>query len=922
MSISLKPEFSESQALRVADKLWGIGGTAALLPGERDQNFLVTSGSGEKFVLKIVNRSEEKKFLVAEAGMIDLLNSGNCRVPEIIRAKDGELFPWIEDENGERYFTWMLNYIEGQPLGKISWHSDELLSEIGFELGRIDNRLRAYYDDNFEREFDWDLQFFPVVIDKYLRYVSDSDLASFVRNTLALYQRRVEPLTDKLRKSVVQNDANDYNLIIREGDEDNNPPRLGGLIDFGDTVYSWTIGNLAVLLAYIMLDRPDALNAAGSVVRGYNESFGLTPEEAEVLYSLIRMRISVSICMAAWQQSQRPGDEYLSISQDPIRRSVVLLESIDPDMAEAFFRIECGIPPNKNLESVITYISIAGSTAYPVLGVPLTADNCIVLDLSVNGEIIASNNKLNGEEYLSSRIGKEMEIHGVAIGIGRYDEPRILYNSPLFKNEGFSDMEDRTIHLGIDLFSVAGQPVFAPFDGIIHSFAYNAEPLDYGNILIISHLTNNGQPFYTLYGHLSNESLLGKEAGTGVKAGERIATTGVPEENGGWTPHLHFQLVNSLQEVNCDFPGVCRPRERETWKILSPDPNMVLCFPGSLHGAEPVDEKVTLSRRRELLGTSLSLGYRKHIKMARGWMQFMYDSNGQKYLDGYNNVPHVGHCHPEVVNAATGQMQKLNTNTRYLYDSITDYAELLLSTFPPVLDRCFFLNSGSEANELALRLAFTATGRRDTIVLEGAYHGNTTSLIDISPYKHEGPGGKGAPGWVHTVEVADCYRGRYKYDDQTAGEKYASIVSSVINRIGSEGRGVAAFIAETCPSVGGQIIFPPGYLEDVYRYIRESGGLCIADEVQTAYGRMGETFYAFEQQGVVPDIVVLGKPIGNGHPLAAVITTSSIAASFDNGMEFFSTFGGNSVSSAVGKKVLEITLRDNLLEHACKTGSY
>ncbi|MBS0012246.1 MAG: aminotransferase class III-fold pyridoxal phosphate-dependent enzyme, partial [Bacteroidales bacterium] len=228
----------------------------------------------------------------------------------------------------------------------------------------------------------------------------------------------------------------------------------------------------------------------------------------------------------------------------------------------------------------------------------------------------------------------------------------------------------------------------------------------------------------------------------------------------------------------------------------------------------------------------------------------------------------------------------------------------------------------SEANELALRLAFTYTGRRDLIVLEGAYHGNTSTLIDISPYKHDGPGGMGAPDWVHKAPVADPFRGEYKYHDRDAGKKYAQYVEGIISDLKHKGRSPAAFIAETCPSVGGQIIFPQGYLASVYKHIRAAGAVCIADEVQTAYGRMGSSFYAFEDQGVVPDIVVLGKPIGNGHPLAAVITTRDIASAFDNGMEFFSTFGGNTVSVAAGRKVLEIVLRDKYMKHAHETGSY
>jgi 4-aminobutyrate aminotransferase-like enzyme len=280
----------------------------------------------------------------------------------------------------------------------------------------------------------------------------------------------------------------------------------------------------------------------------------------------------------------------------------------------------------------------------------------------------------------------------------------------------------------------------------------------------------------------------------------------------------------------------------------------------------------------------------------------------------------VGHCHPRVVDAAVKQMRVLNTNTRYLNDLLMEYAERLLATLPDALDVCYVLNSASEANELALRLSRAYTGSRDMIVLEAAYHGNTTSLIDISPYKHAGPGGGGPPDWVHVAPLPDVYRGAYRASDPEAGARYASHVGDAARQVRESGRGLAGFIAETCPSVGGQLVLPNGYLARVYAHVRAAGGVCIADEVQTGLGRMGTSFWAFEDQGVVPDIVVMGKPLGNGHPLAAVATTRAIADAFDNGMEFFSTFGGNTVSCAVGIAVLDVVRDEKLQEHARTVG--
>ena len=308
--------------------------------------------------------------------------------------------------------------------------------------------------------------------------------------------------------------------------------------------------------------------------------------------------------------------------------------------------------------------------------------------------------------------------------------------------------------------------------------------------------------------------------------------------------------------------------------------------------------------RARLLGRNLRVAYEKPLNIVRGEMQYLYDDEGRRYIDAYNNVAHVGHCHPKVVAAGQRQMELLNTNTRYLSDLILEYATKLTATLPESLSVCFFVNSGSEANELALRLARAHTKARDLIVLDHAYHGNTTTLIDISPYKHDGPGGEGAPSWVHTAPLP-------------ASQADAQHVVALAEKLRSR---LCGFIAESMPSVAGQIVLPEGYLANVYEAVRDAGGVCIADEVQTGYGRIGTHFWAFEKYGVVPDIVVLGKPIGNGHPIGAVITTREIANSFDNGMEFFSTFGGNNVSCAIGLKVLEVVQEENLQAHALKIG--
>jgi 4-aminobutyrate aminotransferase-like enzyme/Ser/Thr protein kinase RdoA (MazF antagonist) len=330
----------------------------------------------------------------------------------------------------------------------------------------------------------------------------------------------------------------------------------------------------------------------------------------------------------------------------------------------------------------------------------------------------------------------------------------------------------------------------------------------------------------------------------------------------------------------------------------------------------------TLAERRRLLGANLSVSYEKPLKIVHGRGQYLYDDTGHAYLDVYNNVPLVGHSNTRVVAAVQNQIALLNTNTRYLHDNILRYADRLTMLLPKSLEVCYFVNSGTEANDLALRLARSHTGREDVIVQEHAYHGHSPTLIDISPYKFNGPGGSGKKNWVHVVPMADDYRGLYRRGEPEIGRKFAEHLAHTLEESRQQGRSVAAFIAETLPSVAGQIVFPEGYLTNAYKHVRAAGGICIADEVQVGFGRLGTHFWGFETQEVAPDIVVLGKPIGNAFPLAAVVTTRAIADSFANGMEFFSTFGGNPVACAAGLAVLDVVEEQNLQRNALKVGEY
>jgi len=791
---------------------------------------------------------------------------------------------------------------------------------LGRFFGNLSHLLQDFDHPATHRDFHWDLKNADRIIAQYFDLIRDPPHRQIVQQFLHHYQTATEPQLPDLRTGIIHNDGNDYNVLV----EPDGPWRrkVTGVIDFGDMVHTQTINEVAIVCAYAMLDKADPLATANAIVAGYHQAYPLTEPELAVLFDLICMRLCMSVCHSANQYRREPGNEYLRISEKPAWELLNKLTAIHPHLANYTFRHACGLPPVPQCEPVCAWLKQNAGRFGQIVDDDLTVERQLVLDLSVGSRFLGGDGDGADLPALTEKIFGQIRTAGVAVGIGRYGEARLIYTSDLFKVQTEQMPEHRTVHLGIDLFKQSGQPIYAPLDGQVHSLANNTAPLDYGPAIILAHRTDEGQQFYTLYGHLSPDSLNGLDIGMPVEKGRQIARIGEPTSNGGWPPHVHFQIILDLLGEAGTFPGVARPSAREVWTSICPDPNLILgmAAKGLACGARSDSEILALRGRN--LGRNLSISYQRPLKIVRGRGQYLYSEDGQKYLDGVNNVCHVGHCHPHVVAAGQLQMPVLNTNTRYLHDNIIEYAQRLLAKFPEPLEVCFFVCTGSEANELALRLARTYTGQRDMIMVDGAYHGNTQALIDISPYKHDGPGGRGAPAWAHKVVMPDGYRGPHKGTGAATGTRYAAYVAEAVRRIQSRGEGLAGFICESMLGCGGQIVLPDNYLAEAFGYVRRAGGLCIVDEVQVGFGRAGSHFWAFETQNVVPDIVTLGKPIGNGHPLAAVITTAEIADAFANGMEYFNTFGGNPVSCAIGMAVLDVIENEKLQENARRVGKH
>jgi len=912
---------TESEAARLAREVFNLDVAAKSLPGEYDDNFHLTSVDSHEFVLKIMHPAREQSFVEMQCQALQHLaeHAPHLSLPRVCLTPGGDAFTVATLSDGTKRLLWLLTYIPGTVLAKVNPHTPELLRSLGQFLGEMDAALADFSNPAVHRELKWDLTRSGWIRD-YLQHIGDPARRALVERFLALYESEVVPALKSLRRSVIYGDANDYNVLVSPPWPQ--PRKIVSVIDFGDMHYSLTVSEVAIAAAYAMLGEKDPLSAASFVVAGYHRAFPLKEAEIAVLYTLIGMRLAVSVTNSAHRKSLVPDDPYVTISEAPAWEALEKLAAIHPRFAHYTFRDACGLPAVPQAEKVQRWLASKAGSAASILSTDLRTAPSVVFDLGVGSTFLGADPNASETGNLSEAIFRKMMSANALVGVGRYNEPRLLYTSPLFGASANLTDERRTIHLGIDLFAAPGTPIHAPLDGVVHAVAINTAPLDYGPLLILRHATGDGLEFFTLYGHLAREVFDVLQVGQRIVHGQQFARIGDVHENGGWAPHLHFQIIVDLLERRSDFPGVAHASQRNVWTSLSPDPNVLLAIPAERFPRQDPALTETLSARRALLGENLSISYQHPLKIVHGRMQYLYDDTGRAFLDVYNNVPLVGHGHPRVVRAVQEQIALLNTNTRYLHDNVNRYAEQLTRRMPGPLRVCYFVNSGSEANELALRLARTHTGREDVVVLEHAYHGHTTTLIDISPYKFDGPGGRGRKPWVHVAPIPDDYRGPHRREDPAAGSKYAQHVAEILQNAHAQGRSVAAYIAETLPSVAGQIVFPPGYLAETYKHIRAGGGVCIADEVQVAFGRLGTHFWGFETQGVVPDIVVLGKPIGNAFPFAAVVTTPEIAASFNNGMEFFSTFGGNPVACAAGLAVLDVLEEEHLQENALHVGGY
>jgi len=900
-------------AERIVRDHYGIEGIANSLPGEIDFNFRIKTKDGEGYILKISRPGENENYLDFQQKLLQYIsdNGADLIAPKVIHDIKGNSISEITDAEGRIRKIRLLTWIKGRLWSNVNPQLDDLREDLGLHCGRLTKALQGLDHTEARRKFDWDIaQSLWIKEHLHLFEGGKKDLISFFQHNFEARQ----PTFSELRKGVVHNDANDNNIVVSEALVN---PKVRTIIDYGDACHTQIINDVAVVCAYAIMNLNDPLDAALPIVRGYHNQFPLSEEELEHLFWCIAMRLVISVTKSAINKVGEPDNQYLQVSEKPAWDVLEKWKEINPEFALYNFRWACGYSVHPNAEKFDKW-AISNNLNLAALFPTINKKEVHRLDLSVSSKWIGHQEEFNDLDLFQFKINRLQKEHPDEILAGGYLEPRALYTSSEYDKVGNSGRESRSVHLGIDFWLPEKTAVHALFDGEVMIAVDDKGDKEYGGLVVLKHHFESFE-FYTLYGHLTVISATEKEVGKRIKKGDCIGYLGNYPENGNWAPHLHFQLMHSLLGYKKDFPGVAYPKQMKIWQGLCPDPNSLFGLEELKHDAKH-STKELIDYRKKHLGKSLSLQYKTPVKMVRGAGQYLLDEHGQKYLDTVNNVAHVGHENYDVVRAGQEQMALLNTNTRYLHDNINILAQELLETLPEELSVVHFVNSGSEANELALRMVKAVTGQKDVIASEVGYHGNSNMCIDISSYKFDGKGGKGAPEHTHIIPLPDAFRG--KYQGSNVGEKYAEEVLLQIEKIHQKGRKPGAFIIEPIISCGGQIELPDGFLKKAYEYMRQAKGLCISDEVQVGCGRMGKTFWGFQLYDVVPDIITIGKPLGNGHPIAAVVCTQEVAEKFANGMEYFNTFGGNPVSCAIGAEVLRTVKREGLQKHALEIGEF
>ena len=769
----------------------------------------------------------------------------------------------------------LLTFVAGDMFSDAGYLGDLVLGRFGALAAKLSGALANFDHPAADRTLQYDTRHAARVVDTLAGSVADPARRADAVGLSDRAWAALEPLADRLRRQIVHADLADYNVVAVRDDAGRLSP--AGVIDFGDVVRSWLVADLATAIASLLVrTRRSPLLDACAVVAGFHQHTALIDAELAAIWPLVVARATVLAVSVDDILAADPGNDYAREEQPLDWLILDRAGSVPFPLAEVALRRAVGLDAGRPAASVLGW-----RPEVPVVDLPPEAPH---LDFSVTSTLFPGG---SWTDPVATRVALEGTlVDGYGLTGSGAALPFVVTDSAV---------ETPSMHLGADAFVPAGTEVRAPAAAKVVSATEHELVLRAGDVdVTLAELTAT------------------VEVGATVAPGELVGRVLAAPDDHPLPPHLHVQLTPAAVPAE----GVVEPSLAEAWRPLSADASALLRG-GDLDRA-PATGAALLVRRDHVLARVQEHYYARPPQIERGWRHHLIDTSGRAYLDMVNNVAVLGHSHPGVTAAAARQLGLLNTNSRFSYDGIVSYAERIVELLPDPLDTVLFVNSGSEAVDLALRIARTATGRKDTICLAGGYHGWTTATDEISTSLNDNPQSRDTrPPWIHLAAMPNLFRGDHRGVD--AADRYADDVRSIVAGLPD---GPAAFIAEPISGNAGGVELPAGYLEQAYAAVRAAGGLTISDEVQVGYGRTGEAFWGFELHGVVPDVVTMAKAAGNGHPIGFVVTRRELAERFSAQGSFFSSVGGSPVSSAVGIAVLDGIRDEDLQGNALRIGGH
>ncbi|WP_448648998.1 aminotransferase [Pseudomonas corrugata] len=861
------PQISAEQALVLLRLNYGLSGDLRPLGSQQDLNYRVDSERG-RFVLKICHGDYAVQELQAQhAALRQLALHGTVKVPRVIVADNGQDLLTL-DVGGQVVHVRLLEYIDGQPLTQLKHLGLELVSGLGRLCAEVDLALAGFDHPGLERTLQWDARHANALIDHLLPVIQDDQRRDLIAEVAQQAERRLHPLKANLPVQAIHMDLTDDNVVWQRDAQ--RQWQLQGVIDFGDLVRTWRITELSVTCAALLHHANGDPLFILPAVQAYHATNPLQREELLALWPLIVTRAAVLVLSGEQQASIDPDNAYSRANLEHEWEIFRVAHSVPFELMEAAILSAVGqsLPP------------IVSEGFVPLLPT-LVGREFALIDLGVLSPHFEAGNW--EQPGIDQRLLSEAAtVHGLAAS--RYGQYRLSRTRP------DSAVEPDTCPLHVELHVPHGTPLESPFAGVLYTTADGVLQLDSSQLSI--RLWGVSSPLH---------------AGAALVKGQVLGEVAGP---------LRVQLCRG---AHLNPPLFCTPSAAPAWQALCPSPAVLLGL--ACDAEEEVDAKALLARRDASFARTQKHYYVDPPRIERGWRNHLIDMQGRSYLDMLNNVAVLGHGHPRMAAVAARQWSLLNTNSRFHYAAIAEFSERLLSLAPSNMDRVFLVNSGTEANDLAIRLAWAYSGGRDMLSVLEAYHGWSVAADAVSTSIADNPKALSSrPDWVHPVTAPNTYRGEFRGPD--SAPDYVRSVEHNLAKIAEQKRQLAGFICEPVYGNAGGIALPPGYLKQVYGLVRERGGVCIADEVQVGYGRMGEFFWGFEEQGVVPDIITMAKGMGNGQPLGAVITRREIAEALEAEGYFFSSSGGSPVSCQIGIAVLDVMEEEGLWENARVVGGH